>query len=242
MTLLTVAIVLLPATAWMLLQGDLLSMGVVIGAVIFFLSALRATKVLALALDKSFRLSHELHHAKEFAERTARVDALTDLYNRRAFYEQARSLVNYCQHNKDEFSLVLVDIDNFKSINDSHGHAAGDQVLKHVADIFRKDIRQSDYTARIGGEEFAILLLSVSPEQATGIAEMIRQKISAVPVPFNDTSISITASFGVAGREHDIDQLLRQADSALYRAKKSGRNRVECDGCSDPGSKLSSIA
>jgi len=231
MTLVTIASLLLPITGWFLVQGGLLPMGLVMGAVVFYIYTIRAGKILSLTLNKSFMLAHELNNAKEAAETLALKDELSGLNNRRAFYEKGKMLVDYCQRNNEVFSVITIDIDHFKKINDKFGHAAGDATIIQVGSILLQLIHKSDLCARIGGEEFAILLKASASDAAVQLAEKLRQKIAATPIAFNGEDIAISASFGVADGNLDLDTLLKRADAALYKAKETGRNRVICDEC-----------
>lgn len=231
MTLVTIAILLLPITGWFLIQGGLLAVGLVMGAVIFYISTIRAGKILSLTLNQSFMLTHELKDAKEAAVTLALKDELSGLNNRRSFYEKGKKLVDYCRRNDEVLSVIIMDIDHFKKINDKFGHAAGDATIMQVGNILQQVIRKSDLCARIGGEEFGILLKASSSDAATQLAEKLRQKIAATPILFNDEDIAISASFGVTDGNLDLDTLLKRADAALYKAKETGRNRVICSGC-----------
>ena len=226
MTLTTVAAVLLPATGYFLLSGEFVFVGMAIAAVAFFISAIRATRVLGLAMHQNFLMTHQLEISNENAERLARIDELTGLYNRRAFYEHGKVLANNCQRNKDELAMILMDVDNFKMINDKYGHAAGDTVLREIGKILLKRLRKSDVFARIGGEEFGMLLPLTTVNKAVQLAEELRQVIEATTITFEDEKFSVTASFGVTSDVSDIDTLVRQADMAMYRSKESGRNAV----------------
>jgi len=229
MTLATVAAVLLPATVYFLFSGEFIFAGMAVGATIFFLSAIRATSVLSVAMHQNFLMMHQLEISKEEAEWLARVDELTGLYNRRAFYEYGKVLSNNARRNKDEIAMVLMDIDNFKAINDDYGHAAGDAALKQIGQLLLQRLRKSDIFARIGGEEFGMLLPVTSLTEAARLAEELRQVIENSPVTYEDQQFSVTASFGVSSGMCDIDTLVRQADMAMYKSKESGRNAVICD-------------
>ncbi len=230
LALITIACLMLPITIWFLVQGSLLLMGIAIGAVIFTISGIIAGEILSLKLNKSFMLSHRLKEAKEAAEAMALKDQLSGLNNRRAFYEKGNMLVDYCRRNNDVLSAIIIDIDFFKKINDDFGHAAGDETIKQIGRILRKGMRKSDLCARIGGEEFVILLKASVTGGATQLAEKLRQMIGGTPIVFNGEDFSISASFGVAVGNADLNTLLKRADAALYKAKEMGRNRVVCDG------------
>lgn len=173
-TLMTIASVLLPTTIWFLLQGTLASVGMAIAAVFFLLAVLRSGKVLSDAMHKSFMLSHELKAAKEIAENIAEIDELTGLYNRRVFYNQGKMIIDHSKRSDDSLAMILMDMDNFKDINDTRGHAAGDAALTHVGMMLRKTMRRSDICARIGGEEFGLLLPGSTREGAVKFAEKLR--------------------------------------------------------------------
>ncbi|MEC7524639.1 MAG: diguanylate cyclase [Myxococcota bacterium] len=168
----------------------------------------------------------------EESRRLATVDALTGLFNRRAFVDAARRELARAQRHRDPLSVLLFDIDHFKSINDGQGHAMGDRVLKSVGDLLSSLARESDVCARWGGEEFVILLTSTDLPGGAQAAERVRAAIEAMRVD-NDRGerIPVTASFGVATLEpnEEMDALVDRADRAMYLAKTSGRNRVELE-------------
>jgi len=229
MVLTTIAAVLLPVTIYSLIQGDLIFTIMATGAIIFYISAIRATKVLGKSLHQNFLMTHQLHFSKEEAERLARIDDLTGLFNRRAFYEYGKVLANNSQRNKDELAMILMDIDNFKNINDQYGHAAGDAALNKIGQLLLQRLRKSDVFARIGGEEFGMLLPLTSIEKAAQLAEELRLAIENSPITFENEQFNITASFGVTSGICDIDTLVRQADLTMYQSKDSGRNAVACN-------------
>ena len=138
-------------------------------------------------------------------------------------------LANNSQRSKGELAMILMDIDNFKTINDRYGHAAGDAALKQIGQTLLKRLRKSDIYARIGGEEFGMLLPLTSLGEAAQLAEELRQVIASTPITYENDSFTITASFGVTSGVCNIDALVRQADLAMYQSKDSGRNTVICD-------------
>ena len=229
LTMVSITFLILPITLWFIAMGNMLAVGTAIGALLFSVTAMRTGKILSLTLNQSFKLAHELKIAKESAEAMAQIDELSGLNNRRAFYEKGKMLVDYCLRNKEELSAIILDIDHFKKINDKHGHAAGDAAIKHLGQTLRKTIRKSDLCARIGGEEFVILLKPSVLDEAAQLAEILRKLISKTPITFQGEEFFISASFGVAGGTSDLDSLLKRADSAMYQAKKHGRNTVICD-------------
>ncbi|HET7291227.1 MAG TPA: sensor domain-containing diguanylate cyclase [Vicinamibacteria bacterium] len=156
-------------------------------------------------------------------------DGLTGLYNRRAFQDLLNRTVARQGRQGGSFGLVLLDIDHFKKLNDTHGHPAGDEALKQVAAVLREHSRAGDEAARYGGEEFAVVLASGEPGAAMQTAERLRKEVQAAVVRFAGGSIRLTASFGVAVWPRDgetPEALLAAVDRALYAAKQGGRNRV----------------
>lgn len=164
-------------------------------------------------------------------ERLASTDPLTGLYNRRYFFSLAHTELKKAIRYELPLSVIILDADHFKKINDSYGHSVGDQALRHVAGILRSSQRETDLVARFGGEEFVILLPQTHPHDAVNSAERIRAMIENSVLNFNGQSIPVTVSLGVAGYlpgtvVSHFDQLLSFADQALYKAKETGRNRV----------------
>jgi len=162
------------------------------------------------------------------AELRAATDALTGLPNNRALQETLRRMSAHAGRTATPLAALLFDLDRFKQINDVHGHAKGDEVLAAVGDAVASVVRASDFVGRYGGEEFLALLPDTDREGAQLVALKLRSAISDIAVP--GVSRRITASFGVAAIPHDAgepEQLLREADRALYSAKANGRDRVE---------------
>lgn len=168
--------------------------------------------------------------AAESRRRAHFADYLTGLANRRAFFEAAGHELERSRAAPRTTALVLIDADHFKAINDGHGHPGGDAVLQHLAARLLQVFREVDVVARIGGEEFAVLLPSTGLDAAIEAAERLRAAIALEPARYDGAAIDYTVSAGVAvahDGEAGIDLLLRQADRALYAAKRAGRNRVE---------------
>jgi diguanylate cyclase (GGDEF)-like protein/PAS domain S-box-containing protein len=159
-------------------------------------------------------------------------DHLTGVANRRAFFEAAELELTRNRRTPRPIALVLFDADHFKQINDRHGHPAGDRVLRQLGAALSSTFRQVDVVARVGGEEFAVLLPSATLAGAAAVAERLRQLVEGQPVIVEGASISYTVSAGIAavdaGETIDLDTLTKRADQALYAAKANGRNRVEC--------------
>jgi len=163
-------------------------------------------------------------HKKE-----ALTDYLTDIPNRRSFMIEVKKL--RCEAVKTEKPGVVVvcDIDNFKKINDTYGHDAGDIIIKEMAKVFSNSLRQNDLCARMGGEEFAMYLSDTTAELALSAVERIRAAVASREVTINGCNIQFTASFGYDALSEDksLDRVLRNADKAMYKAKDAGRNRVK---------------
>jgi diguanylate cyclase (GGDEF)-like protein len=162
------------------------------------------------------------------AQQSALRDALTGLHNRAAMDEALRREFHLARRNRSVLSLAVLDIDHFKSINDTYGHAAGDEVLKAVARTIADSIRATDILARYGGEEFCLLLSNTDRAGAAIIAERVREAVAKAVCQVKGAAIHFTLSVGVAtlGPQGDEQTLFEQADAALYGAKHAGRNRV----------------
>jgi diguanylate cyclase (GGDEF)-like protein len=160
-------------------------------------------------------------------DRLARVDSLTGLYNRRHLDEQLTVLLSAARRRLEPLSVLLIDVDHFKQVNDSAGHAGGDRALKQVACRLRSVVRTEDLVGRWGGEEFLVLLPNSGPAAAMVLAERLRSAVAATPINLGTTSVLITISIGVAtGITTAEDALVRSADDAMYESKQLGRNRV----------------
>ncbi len=160
--------------------------------------------------------------------RMAAIDGMTGLFNRSHFLIMAETEFERSNRYQHPMSVMLLDIDRFKSINDSYGHDIGDRVIVEIANILRYMAREADLTARLGGEEFVVLLPETRVREAAVLAERLRAAISATPIPILGGEILLTASIGVSGYRGcaSLGEVLKQADLALYKAKQSGRNRV----------------
>ncbi len=170
----------------------------------------------------------ELEEQKQRIEDLANRDYLTGLYNRRYFFSIAGPLFSNAKRGNTVIAVAMFDIDFFKQINDAYGHAAGDFVIKTIADIFRSQLRSADIVARFGGEEFCVLLQCSKVEDAFLVTDKIRLAIDAHEFKYEASIIPVTISAGLtAVLEEDLDAMIRRADSLLYRAKEAGRNRTE---------------
>jgi len=173
------------------------------------------------------RKNRELREAKETVERLARTDALTGLANRRTLHEALQREIARAERLSESLSVIIADLDHFKSINDRYGHINGDSVLMNAAAVFASQSRAYDLAARYGGEEFILLLPGTSTKEAVVIAERIRKGVEGLQVP--ECPARLTLSLGVASwRTGEApEQFVSRADVALYSAKGAGRNRVE---------------
>ena len=182
-------------------------------------------------LTDTKREVENLRDQLEQSRQEATTDALTGLLNRRAFDEEMIKATENANLAQENLSLLMIDIDHFKQVNDSHGHLVGDKVIRFIANQLSKNVKGRDIVARIGGEEFAILLPSTQPENARILAESIRAKIEKSQLKRMDNSKSlgsITVSIGVTcyKRGDSINEFFHRADKALYRSKHAGRNKV----------------
>jgi diguanylate cyclase (GGDEF)-like protein len=191
---------------------------------------LLAVAVLVFVLSsRYFQSTARLRQAHDQLAQFANTDVLTGARSRRAFFDGLDAELARARRHGDCLSLLMLDIDHFKRVNDVHGHPAGDVVLKQFAVICAALLRGHDLFGRIGGEEFAIALPNTDLEGARCVAEKIRQAIAQAPVATTAGEISITVSIGLActdGGQHEADYLIVQADRALYQAKHGGRDQV----------------
>jgi diguanylate cyclase (GGDEF)-like protein len=167
-------------------------------------------------------------------EALATLDTLTGLPNRRSFDLLAGQALQEAQRDNTSLVALLIDLDHFKVLNDTHGHLAGDEVLRQFANVLQGSLRQSDILCRWGGEEFIVLLREADGRQAFDVAEKIRRRTEQLTFSYNDQPLRLTTSIGLSSLQRDdtLHTLLTRADHALYRAKQGGRNRV----CSETAS------
>ena len=203
-------------------QGDLISGG---GHTAFtYLVAIVFNILIAFSyvLMLSERLNTQLQNMAD-------TDVLTGLLSRRAFIERMKRILSRAQRNNTTLSFLLLDIDNFKNINDSYGHFTGDELLKKYADIMKACFRTEDIIGRLGGEEFAVAISNIDNAVAVKVAERLRSEIESVFILCNDKPVSTTISIGIADLHENVngyEMLFREADTALYQAKNMGRNRI----------------
>ena len=173
-------------------------------------------------------LNETLHKKLEYISHIANHDRLTSVYNRYMFEELVRKEISRARRYERPLSFVMTDVDYFKKINDTYGHKTGDAVLAGIAGTLKHSVRASDYVARWGGEEFVIILPDTTKAQACVLAETLRKTIEQIVF---EKGITLTCSFGVTAlREGDsVNSVFNRIDSALYRAKESERNNVQCE-------------
>lgn len=155
-------------------------------------------------------------------------DHMTGLYNRKYMEMKLTEEIDRFQRTGIPFCVVIIDIDHFKSVNDKYGHLIGDQVIKHLANLMKDNIRKTDFAFRYGGEEFMMLLTNVDVRNATHVSDQIRKKLEATNFSLKEKSFNCTASFGIAlfKKNDTAESVIKRADERLYQAKQGGRNRI----------------
>lgn len=189
---------------------------------------------LEIATDITDRKEMELalQEAHSNARQAAFTDELTKLPNRRAFFRLGEQMLRQARRYDSPLALIMLDLDHFKQINDTHGHGAGDEVLRQFSTLLKEGVRDSDIAARVGGEEFAILLPESTLEDGDELASRLLLKTGNTLIRYRGKSIRTSASFGVtaiAREDHSLEDLLHRADHALYRSKDLGRNRISTE-------------
>jgi len=184
---------------------------------------------IGIMVDQFFIMKGKLDEDYKEIEKLALTDPLTQIGNRRAFFEIAKHYLKLAHRENELFSLIMFDIDFFKKINDTYGHIVGDKILKFLAGGIKEHLRESDIFARIGGEEFIILLPKTNIEEALGVAQSLRDFVENHPYKDDTKSIPVTISLGVSQFKDEklLSELVHRVDTAVYSAKEKGRNRVE---------------
>lgn len=222
-------------------RQTLIANGLIIGGLFAMILNARSRRLLLeaqqsamdlLLTQKTLELERTL---KEKAEIQAHTDYLTGLFNRRHFIELAEHEPARALRYQRPLSLLMIDIDHFKAINDTWGHRTGDDVLQKVSQLIRNAIRDVDIVGRIGGEEFAAMLVETDVEQAMLVAQRLCTTVASIMIISQEgVPLRVTISIGLTGlkgRDINFDSLLNEADMALYSAKQSGRNRVVSSAC-----------
>ncbi|HEY5716279.1 MAG TPA: GGDEF domain-containing protein, partial [Psychromonas sp.] len=173
--------------------------------------------------------THKIERSKEILQNVAFKDNLTDIFNRHYLFERSVSLFNRSREFNEPLSLLLIDIDHFKKINDNYGHLVGDNILKYFVATIQKILRADDLFVRYGGEEFVVLLPKVNIDESLIVAEKLRLSVEQNSYQQKGVNISITISIGGSQYHHDetLEKLISRADLALYSAKANGRNQVQ---------------
>lgn len=229
---LTAGAMLLAAAIWTLRVAVLLGWVAATGdaAVAQTLASLMATSQQVATVAATFALfAIEVRKMEGALRRAASVDELTGLPNRRSVLEQFPRIVGVASRNGLSIGLVLFDVDHFKTVNDLHGHLAGDALLRHVSGVLAEQTRAGDLVGRVGGEEFVVLLANAGADDATKAAESIRRRVEASSLGYGSRTLQVTVSAGVAAHPADgetWDALFAAADRRLYDSKRGGRNRV----------------
>jgi diguanylate cyclase (GGDEF)-like protein len=178
-------------------------------------------------LEKSLKSEQELLIKNVLMDRDTKIDALTGLYNHKTYHEYVEKLVDHSQSDAFHLALAVMDVDNFKKVNDIYGHWVGDLVLKQVAARIREHLGSDDFAARYGGEEFVVIFVGRPPGEALAVAETIRRAAEATPIAeMDDHSVTISIGLHVYVRGEDKETFFRTADAALYEAKKNGKNKT----------------
>lgn len=228
------------ADSWLTFALPMYAHGLITGLLLVMLLSARLSAIHRLAHQAELDLAMtqrtlEIEHSlKEQAEEQARTDYLTGLLNRRHFVELAERELDRAERYQRPLTLLMVDIDHFKLVNDTRGHATGDLVLQEVARLIRAAVRSVDIVGRIGGEEFAAVLPEIDEASALDVAQRLRELVeeASIAVP-EGVPVKVTISIGIAhlrGRNANLDTLLSEADAAMYSAKESGRNSVVVSG------------
>lgn len=223
----SISLALIPMIIMLFTLGHQETFWVGVAACCMYVSCMITSVLLQKTFNGNLELTYDLAQAKLEAENMAGTDSLTGLNNRRAFFDKAESLFAYCKRNHQPISALMLDVDHFKKINDSYGHAAGDIALRNLARLLNENLRQSDLSCRFGGEEFAVLLPNTTSKEAVEMANMLRKMMMTTIIALADeNALSLTASFGISETGETVEDLLNHADKAMYAAKNNGRNHV----------------
>ena len=177
----------------------------------------------------AFDLVLKVERAHEQLRVQSNTDHLTGIFNRRYFMDRLREEIERTTRYDTSFAVAFIDVDNFKRINDEHGHLSGDEILQQLTQVCAKQVREIDTLARIGGEEFALLLPQTTPDEAAHLVERLRASVASTRAKVGENWLDITVSIGLTSASRDlldVNGILRRADEALYAAKRQGKNRL----------------
>ncbi len=223
-------LMLLPQILIMLYHGEHVNISVALFLIISIPIMMSLSKTIYANHIRSIENFESLENTVSKLYLNSITDSLTNTFNRRYFFEVAQHSIALTQRDKRTLSLLMIDIDFFKKINDTYGHQAGDTVLITLSKKIKSAVREGDIFARVGGEEFAVLLQNSSLEEAKNIAEKLRKMIENTPFIYQEKTLHITISIGVCTSKADsvfsLETLYKNADKQLYEAKHSGRNKV----------------
>lgn len=220
---------IIPQIIILIYYGEHQHIFLVVLAIIYIPATILLSKTIYNSRLSSIKAHTELEKSVEKLHILSITDNLTNTYNRRYFFEISKNIIATALREKRKVTLIMLDIDHFKKINDNYGHQAGDFILVNIAKEIKKITRENDIFSRIGGEEFTILLNNTQLYGARVIAEKIRTTIERMELIYNKTPINITISMGISElstENNSIEILYKQADKQLYIAKENGRNRV----------------
>ena len=189
---------------------------------------IQAQSMLLDELESSHEKTRSLQDELGKAQGEMRLDPLTHIFNRKKLQEDVEQFLTHPPSDRLRLFILVIDADDFKRINDTHGHLAGDKVLIYLARLLRTALQEESHLYRYGGEEFVVLSFHVNRQEAVDLAEQLRKKVETSQMSYQDRPISLTVSIGVSGQESGdhFDTLFSRADSAVLRAKNRGRNRV----------------
>ena len=220
---------IIPQIFIMIYYGEHHHISLIVLTLIYIPATILLSKAIYSSRLSSIQAHDDLEKSVNKLHHLSMIDELTNIYNRRYFFEMSQKLIAIAAREKKHLSLLMIDIDYFKNINDNYGHQVGDFILINVVKEIEKNIRKSDVFARVGGEEFTILLNDTSLDGAKVITEKIRRIIEDKVFIYNNITMSTTISIGLSELNKEntsIEDLYKQADKQLYIAKKNGRNRA----------------
>ncbi|WP_172439813.1 GGDEF domain-containing protein [Pseudoalteromonas piscicida] len=215
--------IMAPAAVFQFLQGGLFHIALGLAGIVFMGGVYQGPRLVERALRENLELTRKL-------ERLVNIDLLSGLYNRRGFVSTCGPLLANAGRAGRSSALLMLDVDNFKQINDQYGHATGDSVIQLMGETLTVQVREGEFSSRIGGEEFAVFLPDASVEHAVALANRILNAVRNNQLEVNGITISITVSIGVAvssNKNHSFDALMQAADTALYQAKNNGKDQVK---------------